>query len=118
MVQQYMTAVESGAEVSLVIIAGRLSHAIVKHPRFAGQSERVEAKASIPEDERRFAEAVLEACPFDTLYARVDIMRNQHGGIVLSELELIEPSLFFPHAPGSAERMSRAIEAKLAEPIA
>ena len=29
------------------------------------------------------------------LYARVDVLRDGHGGLYLNELELVEPSLFF-----------------------
>lgn len=114
MVQRFMDSVSAGGESSLIFIGGELSHAIQKFPRFAGEDERVETKHDIGGDERRFADAVLDACPFDCLYARVDIMRDSDGGIVLSELELIEPSLFFPHAPGSAGRMADAIKRALA----
>jgi hypothetical protein len=43
------------------------------------------------------------------LYARVDLIRDAEGAPVLLELELTEPSLFFAHAPGSAERFARAV---------
>ena len=33
------------------------------------------------------------------IYARVDLVRDDRGGWQVSELELIEPSLFFDHAP-------------------
>lgn len=115
MVQRFMDSVSAGGESSLIYIGGELSHAIQKFPRFAGQDEHVETKDKVGDDEHRFAQAVLEACPFECLYARVDIMQGNDGGIVLSELELIEPSLFFPHAPGSAERMAAAIERTLAQ---
>jgi O-ureido-D-serine cyclo-ligase len=42
------------------------------------------------------------------LYARVDLIRDQQGEPVVLELELIEPSLFFPFAVGSAERFAAA----------
>ena len=59
--------------------------------------------------ELRVAAQALQAAPFDTpLYARVDLIRDQHGDPVVLELELIEPSLFFPFAPGSAERFAAA----------
>ncbi|MEM9372355.1 MAG: hypothetical protein AAGA55_01810 [Planctomycetota bacterium] len=117
MVQRYMASVERGGESAIVTISGVCSHSIRKSPRFAGQDESVSANGAVDPVEQRFAVAVLEACPFETLYARVDVMRDDAGGIVLSELELIEPSLFFPHAPGSAERMAAAIGTALTEPI-
>lgn len=33
------------------------------------------------------------------LYARVDTARDDRGALLLMELELVEPSLFFTHAP-------------------
>ena len=38
----------------------------------------------------------------------VTALATDDGEVVLSELELIEPSLFFPHAPGSAARFAGA----------
>jgi hypothetical protein len=61
-------------------------------------------------DELELAHAVLAALPFEMpLYARVDLIRDAEGAPVLLELELTEPSLFFAHAPGSAERFARAV---------
>ncbi len=52
----------------------------------------------------------MQAMPFETpLYARVDLIRDQKGEPVVLELELIEPSLFFPFAGGSAERFAAAV---------
>lgn len=115
MVQRYMSSVATVGETSIITIAGEISHAIQKYPRFAGQDERVEPKHESAEEDKRFALAVLDACPFKTLFARVDIMRDDTGGIMLSELELIEPSLYFSGKPGSADRMVRAIESAFHE---
>ena len=113
MVQRYMPAVERGGEIAVVCIAGAVSHGVRKHPRFAGQTESVEPLAPVCEPERRFAEAVLSVCPVPALYARIDVMLGDDGEIMLSEMELIEPSLFFDAAPGSAERFVRAAEGAL-----
>jgi O-ureido-D-serine cyclo-ligase len=56
------------------------------------------------------ATRALQAMPFDTpLYARVDLIRDEDGEPVVLELELIEPSLFFPFAAGSAGRFAAAV---------
>lgn len=112
MIQRYMPSVEQGGEVSIICIDGRISHAIEKRVRFAGEDESVAARP-LDEAHRRFAQAVLDACPVPSTFARVDVMRTDGGGIVLSELELIEPSLYFDHAPGSADAMAEAIERSL-----
>jgi hypothetical protein len=45
--------------------------------------------------------------------ARVDLIRDDDGARRLPELELTEPSLFFVHAPGAAERLAAAVLRRL-----
>lgn len=45
------------------------------------------------------------------LYARVDLIHDADGAPRVLELELCEPSLFFDHAPGSAQRFAASIGA-------
>ena len=52
----------------------------------------------------------LEAIGVPLLYARVDLARSDAGDPILSELELIEPSLFMYTAPDACARMVAAIE--------
>jgi O-ureido-D-serine cyclo-ligase len=47
------------------------------------------------------------------LYARVDLIHEADGAPHLLELELAEPSLFFAHAPGSAQRFARCVLARV-----
>jgi O-ureido-D-serine cyclo-ligase len=49
-------------------------------------------------------------------YARVDLIHDADGAPRLLELELAEPSLFFAHAEGSAQRFAAALLARLAAP--
>ena len=52
----------------------------------------------------------MSAIPFDTpLYARVDLIRDADAAPRVLELELTEPSLFFTHAAGSAERFATLV---------
>ena len=53
----------------------------------------------------RICERVLSYAPGPTLYARVDGVATARG-FVLLELEVIEPSLFFVHAPAAAARLA------------
>lgn len=67
----------------------------------------------LPLIEGKFSHAVLS---FDTpLYARVDLIRDSKGLPCVLELELIEPSLFFMHATGAAERFSSCILQRIAQ---
>ena len=65
-------------------------------------------------DERAVGERILAALPFaPLLYARIDLIRGARGEPRLLELELTEPSLYFAHGAGSAERLVRATLARL-----
>ena len=118
LLQPYLNRVDEHGETALIHFDGEFSHAIRKGPllkRSAGPTTELFAKetitARVPDAaELRVAARALEALPFEVpLYARVDLIRDQQGDPVVLELELIEPSLFFPFAAGSAARFAAAV---------
>jgi glutathione synthase/RimK-type ligase-like ATP-grasp enzyme len=122
MLQPYLAGVDAHGETALVFIAGRFSHAIRKAallPAGAPATAALFAPEEISprgpaEDELAAAQRVLAHLPFgELLYARVDLIRDAAGGPRLLELELTEPSLYFAHAPGSAQRFAGAALARL-----
>jgi len=121
MVQRYMRSVEGGGERdgerSLVWIDGELTHAIRKAARFGDDEERVSEALEPTAEERGFAERTLRALDGLTeglLYARVDVMRDDAGRMVLSELELIEPSLFLKQRALALQRLAFEIARRAA----
>jgi glutathione synthase/RimK-type ligase-like ATP-grasp enzyme len=104
LIQPYLRSVDHYGERSLVWIDGEFSHAIRKTPRFAGDVERIDGPLPIADDERAVASAALAPVANEILYGRVDLARSDDGQPMVMELELIEPSLFFDRAPGSADR--------------
>jgi glutathione synthase/RimK-type ligase-like ATP-grasp enzyme len=117
LLQPYLPAVDAHGETALIFIAGRFSHAIRKGallPAGAPATRALfapeEITARAPQaDEMDVAQRVLAALPFGVLpYARVDLIRDESHAPCLLELELIEPSLFFAHAPESAPRLAAA----------
>lgn len=108
MVQQYMPSVEHGGERAIVWIDGKITHAVEKAPRFADNEERVSGRDVTPE-EQTFAERVMRSAPDGLLYARIDVMEDEEGSLRLSELELIEPSLYFPFSEAALARFVRAV---------
>jgi len=50
----------------------------------------------------------------ELLYARIDLVRDPNDAPRLSELELIEPGLYFGWGEGSADRLAGAVFARLA----
>jgi len=128
MIQPYLPAVDTYGETSLLYFAdpetGALtySHAIRKGPMLQGPDVGVEglykAEEITPREptpaELAVGQAVIRAAPSGLLYARVDLIPDPEGNPLLIELELTEPSLFFEHGPGSAERFAASIVAAIA----
>jgi glutathione synthase/RimK-type ligase-like ATP-grasp enzyme len=113
LVQPYFRSVHGHGERAVVWIDGEFSHEVRKSPRFTGDPEDISAGMPVGGPERAVAERVLAAAPGPLLYARIDLARDERGQPHLMELELIEPSLFFPRHPPSAARMARAIAGRL-----
>jgi len=117
LVQEYLPAIETEGEWSLVYIAGRLSHSVRKRARegdfrvqqeFGGTIERADA----PEAALGVAESAMAALPGPAVLARVDLVEMGRS-VVLMELELIDPELFFQLAPEACGRLAATIRAAL-----
>jgi glutathione synthase/RimK-type ligase-like ATP-grasp enzyme len=128
LVQPYLDAVDTAGETALIFFDGVFSHAIRKGPmlrpdaRYQVDGEALYFPEAISarqpsESELAVAERVLEhangGLAEDLLYARIDLLPGPDGPVVV-ELELVEPSLFFLHADGAADRFAAAILARTA----
>lgn len=121
LVQPFLASVEEYGERCLVAIDGELSHAVRKNAltrggRWAGLPEGTPVE--IAPDERTAAVEVLAAAgrlaDFErTLYARIDLVRDDAGRPRLLELELAEPTLFVSTSAPGLERLVAAIERRL-----
>ncbi len=114
LLQEFQHSVLSKGEISLMCFGGKYNHSILKKGK--GDDFRVQDdfggsvhdyRAS--DDEIRFAEKVLEACPYDPVYARVDVLWDNNNNLTLGELELIEPELWFRNDNKAADKMADAI---------
>jgi O-ureido-D-serine cyclo-ligase len=124
LMQPYLTSVDELGETALMFFDGEFSHAIRKGPLLVadeGPTEALFAAETITPrtpgaDELALARATLRALDLrePLLYARVDLIRDAAGAPRVLELELTEPSLFFPYGPGSAERFVDALKRRLA----
>ena len=123
MVQPFLQSVVGEGEWSVFAFAGDVSHAILKTPAagdFRVQEEHgghIQA-VSPGDDLLALTRAALDAVPWPEplLYARVDAVRLADGSLAIIELEIIEPSLYFPYGPGSAERFAAAVDRLAREP--
>lgn len=112
LVQPFMESVESGGERSLIWVDGEITHAIVKRPRFDGEDESVSG-AQIPSGaDLAAAEPVMDLLTSQTLYARIDFI-VQDGQYLLSELELVEPSLFLSKYPPALDRLIEGVRKRI-----
>lgn len=119
LVQPFLPDVTEG-ERSLVFLGGTYSHAVRKTPaagdfRVQEQYGGVIVPHVASAAERAAAGAALAAVPGGAdglLYARVDLIGPGDAPLIM-ELELIEPELFLPHAPGSAAVLAKAAVALL-----
>jgi hypothetical protein len=113
--QPFAPSLAEEGETSLVYFDGAFSHAVRKLPapgefrvqeRHGATIRALEPSAGLV----AWGRAALDAAGFDTLYARVDLVRGADGRPALMELELIEPALFFRAAPAGAEAFARALD--------
>ncbi|MBR9845507.1 MAG: hypothetical protein GYB35_05030 [Algicola sp.] len=117
--QPFQYNIVSKGEISMMVFNGNFTHAILKKAKAGDFRVQDDFGGSIqnysPTDkEIEFAEASVKACPELPIYARVDIFEDNDGHIALSELELIEPELWFRHHPEAAQFLAQAIKHTLA----
>ena len=112
-VQPYVPSIETEGETSTVLIAGAISHAVVKtpapgeyrvQPHHGGRSDSRE----VGPDLRELWDRLVTVLPGKPMYGRIDTV-TINGRPHVMELELIEPSLFLRHEPKAADRLADAI---------
>ncbi|HET8899516.1 MAG TPA: hypothetical protein VFN09_12160 [Rhodanobacteraceae bacterium] len=119
LLQPYLARVDLAGETALIYLDGEFNHAIRKGPllrpgaaatRELYASEDIAPRTAEP-DELALAARAVASIPVEAslCYARVDLIRDDAGAPCLLELELVEPSLFFAHATGSASRLAAAV---------
>jgi len=120
LVQPFIPAITTEGELSLVFLDGAYSHAVRKRPRpgefrvqeeHGGTAEPAEAGADLVRQAARAA----AVAPGRPLYARVDGLVTD-GALLVTELELVEPKLYFALDDEAADRMAAAIAGRLALP--
>ena len=122
--QPYLATVEALGEISAVFVDGEITHAVQKVPapgdyRVQDDYGAKDFPVALGAERSALAHAALAAAQTELglteplLYGRADFLQGTGGELYLTELELIEPSLFFRHAPEAAERLAQAFLARL-----
>jgi glutathione synthase/RimK-type ligase-like ATP-grasp enzyme len=123
LIQPFMTSIAAHGEYSLMLFAGRFSHAILKTPKSGdfrvqphlGGTER---PCEAPDGAIALAKAALAAAPAEAVYARVDMVIDDEGKLRIMELELIEPALWLQHAPDKGAAFASTLRSAIEQPLA
>ena len=129
MLQPFLGEVLVRGEWSAVFVDGVITHCVRKIPvagdyrvqdDFGARDEPFEptrAERELAQRTMAVAHQVGGPCPGadgrPLLYGRADFLWADDGRSVLTELELVEPSLFFRHRPAAAMALARAWLARL-----
>ncbi|MAO66582.1 MAG: hypothetical protein CL666_16445 [Balneola sp.] len=119
MLQPFQHSVLDHGEISLVFFGDIFSHAVLKKARPGDFRVQDDFGGSIhkytPSDQEiSFGLRAVHACPELPAYSRVDIIRNNQGKLAVSELELIEPELWFRLNSDSSALLAEEIFKRLA----
>ena len=128
LVQPFLKDVVDQGELSLVWIDGKVTHAVRKRAKkgdfrvqddHGGTVTSVHVDAALEELATDIMSKTVAFCQARAwappLYARVDLMRGLDGHWALSELELVEPELWFRFCPSAADVMADAVVSRLSE---
>ncbi|MEO9885466.1 MAG: hypothetical protein ABJR05_07665 [Balneola sp.] len=114
MLQPFQLSIATKGEVSFMVMGGKFTHAILKKAKpgefrvqddFGGSVHNYEAS----QEEIKFAEEVVKGCDPLPDYARVDVMWNNNDELAVSEVELIEPELWFRECDFAAGMLAKNI---------
>ena len=102
--QEFQHQIQSKGEMSLMMIDGKFTHAVLKKAKPGDFRVQDEFGGTVVDyapnkEEIAFAEKAIAACPKETIYGRVDIFYDNENRLSLGELELIEPELWFENIP-------------------
>ena len=123
LIQPFMASIAAHGEYSLMLFAGRFSHAMLKTPKSGdfrvqphlGGTER---PCEAPDGAIALAKAALAAAPAEAVYARVDMVIDDEGKLRIMELELIEPALWLQHAPDKGAAFASTLRSAIEQPLA
>ena len=126
MLQPFLTSIPHTGEVSIVVIGSNPTHAVLKKAKegdfrvqddFGGTVQVYQPTS----EELSVATRAVAACSPSPLYARVDLVRDNSDMIVVSELELIEPELWFRTNSRAADLLAQGVaeylESKTSSPV-
>ena len=122
LVQPYLRSIETAGETSVVVLGGRVSHAVTKvptggefriHDHRGGVYRRVDPSPAQVEVALGACEVARAITGDDLLYARADLVSSDDGAPLVMELELIEPSLYLHTVPEATADLADLVVARM-----
>ena len=119
-VQEIQNNVISEGEVAMIVIGGKFTHAVLKKAKEGDFRVQDDFGGSIaiynPSEEMvKLAEKCTRILTPIPSYARVDIIWDNLMELAVSELELIEPELWFRLNPNAAQKLAQHVDLILSE---
>ena len=119
-VQEFQNNVITKGEVAMMVIGGKYTHAVLKMAKegdFRVQDDFGGSIAIYSPSEKmvKLAEKCTRILSPIPSYARVDIIWDNSGDLAVSELELIEPELWFRLNPNAAQKLAEHVDLILSE---
>ena len=119
-VQEFQNNVITEGEVAMIVIGGKFTHAVLKKAKEGDFRVQDDFGGSIaiynPSEEMvKLAEKCTRILTPIPSYARVDIIWDNLGELAVSELELIEPELWFRLNPNAAQKLAHHVDLILSE---
>jgi hypothetical protein len=121
MVQPFLPMIQTEGELSFIFIDGEFCHALIKRAQpgdyriqstYGGREEKLTPST----EDLAAARAIIGTLDEAPLYGRVDMLRGDGGGLLLMELEVIEPYLYPVEGPELGERMAAGVARRLLVP--
>jgi len=118
LVQEFQHQVTSKGEVAFMLFGGKYSHAVLKKAKPGDFRVQDDFGGTVHEytpsqPEINFAEHVVSTCRPMPVYARVDMIWDNQNAYCVSELELIEPELWFRKDKQAAELFADVLVAEI-----
>lgn len=122
-VQPLLPSIREEGETSVFVLGGRVVSQVQKrpaageirvHPEYGGRSTRVPVTDEAADLARRAVRVSGELLGTTLAYARVDLMRDEQGSLVVSEVEATEPGLYLDLVPENASAFGALIADVLA----
>lgn len=115
MLQPFVKNIVEKGEISLMIIGGKYSHAVLKKAKPGDFRVQDDWGGTVHDyipttEEIRFAEMAVKNCIEPPSYARTDMVTDNEGRLAIVELELIEPELWFRKHPKAAQNLAQTVK--------